>query len=151
MLKAGIIQLPNSAGVYQAYNLNPFPVTVNGQTYQPAACPAGSCDPRRIGLNPIVNQIWNFMPAANDPQAGDGYNTQGYLFSVGIPQISDNYTGRIDHDFGQKWRLMTSYRYYDFSQNTTNQTDIGGLLGGSVGRASPRLRACRSRAIGWQA
>ncbi len=143
MLKAGIIQLPNSAGVYQAYNLNPFPVTMNGQTYQPAACPAGSCDPRRIGLNPVVNQIWKFMPTANDLQAGDGYNTQGYLFSVGIPQISDNYTGRIDHDFGQKWHLMTSYRYFDLFQNTTSQTDIGGLLGGSLGQGvatAPRVQ-----------
>jgi hypothetical protein len=32
-------------------------VTVNGVTYQPAMCPAGACDPRGIGLNPIVSQI----------------------------------------------------------------------------------------------
>ncbi len=135
LLKAGIIQLPNSSNVYQAYNLNPYPVTVNGRTYQPATCPAGSCDPRNIGLNPIVNRIWNFMPAPNDPQAGDGYNTQGYLVNVAIPQQSDNYTARIDHDFGDKWHLLTSYRYYKFNQNTTNQTDIGGLLGGTLGQA----------------
>jgi hypothetical protein len=134
LLKAGVIQLPNSAGVYQAYNLNPYPVTVGGKTYLPATCPAGACDPRGIGLNPIVSQIWAHMPAPNDPQSGDGYNTQGYLFSVGIPQTSDNYTTRIDHDFGENWHLMTSYRYYKFNQNTTNQTDIGGLLGGSVGQ-----------------
>ncbi len=135
LLKAGIIQLPNSSGVYQAYNLNSAPMTVNGVTYQPAACPAGSCDPRGLGLNPIVSRLWNSMPAPNDPQAGDGYNTQGYLVNVGIPQTSDNYTARIDHDFGDKWHFMTSYRYYKFNQNTTNQTDIGGLLGGTLGQA----------------
>lgn len=143
LFKAGIIQLPNSAGVYQAYNLNPTPTTVNGVTYQPAVCPLGACDPRGIGLNPVVNKIWGFMPAANDPQFGDNYNTQGYLASVAIPQKSDNYTGRIDHDFGQNWHLMTSYRYFDFSQNTTNQTDIGGLLGGAIGQAvatAPRVQ-----------
>ncbi len=134
LLKAGVIQLPTTGGVYQAFNLNPFPVTVGGRTYASAVCPAGSCDPRRIGLNPIVNQIWKFMPNPNDPQSGDGYNTQGYQFSVGIPQVSDNYTARVDHDFGQNWHLMTSYRYYKFNQNTTNQTDIGGLLGGSLGQ-----------------
>ncbi len=143
LLKAGIVQLPNSSGVYQAYNLNSVPVTVNGTTYQPAACPAGACDPRGLGLNPVVSKIWNFMPSPNDPQFGDTYNTQGYLTSVGIPQTSDNYTARIDHDFGQKWHLMASYRYFNFNQNTTNQTDIGGLLGGTPGEAvasAPRVQ-----------
>ena len=124
LLKAGVIQLPTANGTYIPYNLNSSPVTVNGTTYQPASCPAGACDPRGLGLNPIVNQIWKTLPAPNDPQAGDGYNTQGYLFNIGIPQQSDNYTARIDHDFGQNWHLMTSYRYFDFSQNTTNQTNI---------------------------
>ncbi len=143
LLKAGVIQLPNNAGVYQAYNLNPYPVTVGGTTYAPAVCPAGACDPRGIGLNPIVSKLWSEMPAPNDPQSGDSYNTQGYITSVGIPQKSDNFTGRVDHDFGQNWHLMTSYRYFDFSQNTTNQTDIGGLLGGTLGQAvatAPRVQ-----------
>ena len=86
LLRAGVIQLPNSAGVYQAYNLNNRPVTVGGTTYQPAVCPAGACDPRGLGLNPIVSKIWSYMPGANDPQAGDLYNTQGYLVNVVIPQ-----------------------------------------------------------------
>ena len=143
LLKAGVIQLPNSAGVYQAYNLNPAAVTVGGTTYQPAACPAGACDPRGIGLNPLVSKVWSFMPAPNDPQAGDGYNTQGYNSNVSIPQQSDNYVIRLDHDFGQKWHLTTSYRYYTFKQNTTNQTDFGGLLGGTPGQliaTAPRVQ-----------
>lgn len=142
-LKAGVIQLPNSSGVLTAYNLNPYPVTVNGTSYPPAVCPAGACDPRGLGLNPLVSKVWNLMPRPNDPQAGDTYNTQGYLTSIAIPQNSDNYTARIDHDFGQNWRLMTSYRYYKFAQNTSNQVDIGGLLGGSVGQAvatAPRVQ-----------
>jgi hypothetical protein len=120
-------------------------VTVGGVTYQPATCGAnaGPCDPRSIGINPIVTKLWNDMPAANDPQAGDGVNTEGYISSVGIPQKSDNYTGRVDHDFGDRWHLMTSYRYFDFFQNTVNQTDIGGLLGGSLGQqvaTAPRVQ-----------
>ncbi len=81
LLRAGVVQIPNSAGVYQAYNLNPCPVTVNGTTYQPAVCGTGQlCDPRGLGLNPIVNQIWSkYMPLPNDPQSGDQYNTQGYI------------------------------------------------------------------------
>jgi hypothetical protein len=135
LLRDGIIQLPNSSGQYQSYNLNPIPMTIGGTTYMPATCPAGACDPRGIGLNPIVSQIWKTMPLPNDPQAGDAYNTQGYLTSVGIPQNSNEYTARIDHDFGDKWHLMTSYRYFELNQNTTNQVDIGGLLGGTQGSA----------------
>ena len=35
-MRNGVIQMNNSAGALTAYNLNPFPVTVNGTTYQPA-------------------------------------------------------------------------------------------------------------------
>lgn len=135
LLRAGVIQLPNSSGVFQAYNINPTPVTVKGVTYQPAACPAGACDPRGLGLNPLVSRVWNTIPLPNDPQFGDNFNTQGYNTNIAIPQKSDNFTTRLDHDFGDKWHLLTSYRYYKFNQNTTNQTDIGGLLGGSKGQA----------------
>ena len=135
MLRAGVVQLPNSSGVYQSYNLNPTPVTVNGTTYQPAVCPAGACDPRGLGLNPLVSRLWGTIPLPNDPQFGDNYNTQGYLTNIAIPQKSDNYTARIDHDFGDKWHLLTSYRYFKLNQNTVNQTDIGGLLGGTKGQA----------------
>ena len=86
LMRAGVIQVPNASGQIVPYNLNPNPVTVNGVTYQPAMCPAGPCDPRSIGLNPIVSQIWNkYMPMPNDPQAGDRYNTQGYLTPVALP------------------------------------------------------------------
>src|SRR3954454_2938464 len=36
LLRAGVIQVADSAGKYQTYNLNPTAVTVNGVTYQPA-------------------------------------------------------------------------------------------------------------------
>ncbi len=133
LMRAGIIQLPNSAGVYQAYNLNPNPVTLNGVTYQPAQCGTTTCDPRRLGLNPVVNQIWSkYMPMPNDPQAGDTYNTQGYLSAIRLPQNADFGVVRVDHDFGQKWHLMTSYRYYAFNELTSSQVDIGGVLAGDT-------------------
>lgn len=136
LLRAGVIQIPNAAGVYQAYNLNPTPVTVNGVTYQPATCANGGfCDPRGIGFNPIVKQIWNTMePLPNDPQyiatGSDGVNQQGYLASARLPQSSDFFVVRLDHDFGDKWKFMSSYRYYRFSQLATTQMDIGGVLPG---------------------
>ena len=133
--RAGVIQVQNSQGQYVAYNLNPNPVTVNGVTYQPATCPAGACDPRGIGLNPVVNQIWSKqMPLANNPLGGDTYNTQGFLASIREPVTSNNYVGRIDHDFSDKWHWYLTYRDYKLVSLTGNQVDIGGVLpGGTFG------------------
>lgn len=132
LLRAGIIQIREASGEV-AYNLNPRPVTVNGTTYQPAVCPAGSCDPRGIGLNPLVQQLWSkYMPLANNPSAGDHFNTQGFLSTIATPQTSNFYVGRIDHDFGEKNRLMMSYRDYRFVRVTTSQVDIGGALPGDA-------------------
>ena len=138
LLRNGIIQVPNAAGVYQAYNLNDVPVTVNGVTYQPAVCSNGSfCDPRGLGFNPIVRQIWQTMePLPNDPQyvnsVSDGVNQQGYLANISLPQKSDFFVVRLDHEFGSKWKFMSSYRYYRFSQLATTQVDIGGVLPGDT-------------------
>src|SRR5882724_8673278 len=138
LLRAGVIQVQNAAGQFVAYNVNPYPVTVNGNTYQPATCSGGTCDPRSIGINPIVSQIWNkYMPLPNDLTAGDTVNTQGYLTPVALPQTSAFAVGRLDHDFGDKWRFMASYRYYGYSQLTQQQVDIGGVLpGGTLGQAA---------------
>jgi hypothetical protein len=133
LMRAGVIQVPNAAGTYTPYNLNPNAVTVNGVTYQPAVCPAGACDPRSIGLNPIVNTIWSkYMPLANNPLGGDTFNTQTYLGSIRAPVTSNNYVARIDHDFSDKFHFYLTYRDYKLVNLTTNQVDVGGLLPGDT-------------------
>jgi hypothetical protein len=135
LLRAGVIQVPNSAGAFIPYNLNPVPVTVNGVTYQPATCGTGNiaCDPRGIGLNPLVSQLWTkFMPLPNNPSAGDQFNTQGYRSPIKLPQDSDFFVARLDHDFGPNWRFMASYRYYRLNQLANTQYDVGGALPGNT-------------------
>jgi len=131
-MKAGVIQVPDASGKYIAYNLNPFPVTVGGVTYQPAMCGSGFCDPRGIGLNPTIAAIWKYMPSANDftGGTGDAINTAGYISTIRAPLTSNAFVGRIDHDFGDNWRLMSSYRYARLINLTTNQVDIGGFFPG---------------------
>ncbi|HLH39215.1 MAG TPA: carboxypeptidase-like regulatory domain-containing protein [Bryobacteraceae bacterium] len=129
-LKAGVIQI-NEGGNWTPFNLNPGPVTVNGVTYQPAQCGGGPCDPRGIGLNPVVQQLWSkYEPEPNSANAGDNHNIAGFQGQVSLPEKTKFLVGRIDHDFSEKWRFMASYRYYGLTQLTTNQVDIGGALPG---------------------
>ncbi len=119
----------------QVYNLNPIPVTYNGVSYAPAQCPAGPCDPRGIGINPLVQQLWNtYMPASNETGCGlsrcDGLNVLGFAANMSIPQSSNFGVARLDHDFGSKWHLMSSYRYYNLKSASTQQVDIGGFFPG---------------------
>ncbi len=137
LLRLGVIQLPNSAGVLTAYNLNPTPVIFKGTTYQPAMCGGVLCDPRGLGVNPLIQKVWSTLPLPNDPQytsgaVVDGINAQGYLGNVALPQTADFGVVRVDHDFGDRWKFMSSYRYYRFSQLVNTQTDLGGVLPGAV-------------------
>ncbi len=133
LMRAGVIQAQDKNGKYQAYNVNPFPVTVDGVTYQPATCGSNNapCDPRGVGLNPIINQLWSkYMPLPNDPQYGDTYNTQGYRSPISMPETSNTLVARLDHDFSPNWHFMASYRYYKDKAYGNSQVDIGGLLTG---------------------
>ena len=133
LLRAGVVQVPNSAGVYQAYNLNPSPVTVNGVTYQPA-------DVRRRSVRPAGHRpesdrqpdLVEVHAAAQRSAGGDQYNTQGYRSNLKLPQSSDFGVVRLDHEFGSRNHFMVSDRYYRYNQLTSNQVDIGGALPGDT-------------------
>ncbi|HWC96880.1 MAG TPA: carboxypeptidase-like regulatory domain-containing protein [Candidatus Sulfopaludibacter sp.] len=135
LLRAGVVQEPNSAGVWQAYNLNPSPVTVAGVTYPTATCGTGACDPRGLGISSVVSQIWNKqMPLPNNVAIGDSYNTSGYLTTIRAPLTSNAYVGRVDHDFSDRFRWYATYRDQKLVNLTTNQVDVGGVLGGTLGQ-----------------
>ncbi len=154
-MRAGVIQVPDSAGVWQPYNLNPFPITIaignpsatnpsNGlRTVTVPACVrtgGGFCDPRANAANatpnPLISQVWNTIPVPNDPlfsgAGSDGFNTQGYLSTIRLPLTSDVYVGRIDHDFNSKNRFFTSFRAQHLERTVNSQVDVGGLLPGTT-------------------
>ena len=84
-----------------------------------------------IGLNPVVQQIWNkYMPLPTDftGAAGDGANMGGYISTIRAPLTQNTYVARIDHDFNDKHRFFATYRYTTVTSLTTNQVDIGGLV-----------------------
>jgi hypothetical protein len=117
------------------YNLNPGPVTFNNVTY-----PGSTLDPRGIGINSLVQQMWNHMPLPNEvngdcglsrcDMAGGVGNIGGFKANLALPQTSNFGVFRLDHDFGDKWHFMSSYRYFKLGIATHDQVDIGGMLPG---------------------
>ena len=119
-MRAGMLTLPGSA-TGTLYNLN-------------------TADPRGIGVPAELQKYYALLPQGNDQGCVnisgarcDGFNTIGYKANVALPQKSNFFVLRLDHDFGSKWHFNTSYRYYKLAKYTSNQVDISGLLGGAPG------------------
>jgi hypothetical protein len=127
-------------------------MTFGSNTY--SAAKMTSVDPRGIGMDPTLTSFYKKqLPQAPvgdngsvsglvgtfDKSCGalsgsicDSVNVIGYKANVLLPQSSDFLATRADHDFGAKWHLMASYRYYRFTNLTSNQVDIGGALPGDT-------------------
>ncbi len=157
--KAGGFFLPNIAGgrwyifgFYEGYRYpqvttirRPVPsdnlknngiITYNGTDY-----PLASIDPRGIGIDPDVQQMWQkYEPAGNidggtscGPIAGqycDGVNEVAFQGNMALPLSSNDIVARVDHDFSSKWHWFASYRDFKLTQFATNQYDIGGFFPG---------------------
>jgi len=85
-------------------------LTFNGVQYNLALL-----DPRGIGIDPLVQQMWTqHMPLSNESVCGlarcDGHNVLGFKANMSIPQNDNFGVARLDHDFGDKWHFMASYR-----------------------------------------
>jgi hypothetical protein len=124
LLRQGIVQEPNSNGIWQQYNL-----ATSTQCGSSANTP---CDPRAIGINPTISELWDkYEPLPNDcPGYGDHYNTCGYYAPISLPIRDDFMVARLDHDFGSKWRAFASMRWFSLNEPTTDQVDIGGYAPG---------------------
>ena len=114
------------------YNLNPTAVTYNGITY-----PGTGNDPRGIGINPLVQMIWNkYEPTSTGASCTltlcDSANVQGFSANLAQPTTSKFAVGRLDHDFSSKWHFMSSYRWYELKAAADSQVDIGGFFAGDT-------------------
>lgn len=129
-LKLGLIT-DTGAKTPVTYNLNPTAVTYNGVTY-----PGSTWDPRAIGLNPLVKQLWSkYEPASNASCVNslcDGVNILGFHGNMAENMSSKFSVVRVDHDFGAKWHLMSSWRYYNLVNPVSSQVDIGGFFPGDT-------------------
>jgi hypothetical protein len=95
-----------------------------------------SADPRGIGINPLVQQIWNtYEPQSNaacTQTLCDGANILGFSANVALPTTSNFAVGRVDHDFSAKQHFMSSYRWFKLTTSNTDQIDIGGFFPGDT-------------------
>jgi len=110
-LRAGTLRFRDNAGNVQSFSATAF-------------------DPRGIGLNPVVRQVWNLMPAGNNTSLGDGLNTIGFTGVAATTVNSDVGVLRLDHIFNDKWRLDSSLRYSRTDEIGSAQVDIGGVISG---------------------
>jgi Carboxypeptidase regulatory-like domain len=100
-------------------------LTFNGVAYNLATsmlCGTGGnqpCDPRGLGISPTVQQLWNLMPLGNDPNVGDGSNTEGFRTSVPESLKDDFVNVRLDHNFTDKVKFFGRYLYHrDLAPNS---------------------------------
>jgi hypothetical protein len=108
-------------------------ITVGGTAYN-----MKTIDPRGIGIDPVVQAMWQkYMPPANVASCNglsgtycDKANEQEFKANVLTPENSDDATFRVDHDFGSKSHWFTSYRYFKETLVNTSQVDIGGFFTG---------------------
>jgi len=134
-LRQGILRFRDSAGNIVSYNLKTSTQCGSGGNLP--------CDPRGLGLNPLVNDMWTkYMPAGNDPSRGDGLNTIGFSSPAALPNNDNFAVVRLDQSLTQNWQFTGSFRYYTAVRTESRQSDIGGFIAGNqkgVAAATARI------------
>lgn len=117
-LRQGILRFRDASGATVAYDLKTSTLCgPNGD--QP-------CDPRGIGLSPVVSNLFKGLPGVNDPSAGDGFNTGGFRGIVTNPLNNDFYNSRFDYNINEKWRADFAFRYFGEVATGSGLLDIRG-------------------------
>jgi hypothetical protein len=123
-LRQGILRFRDASGAIVSYDLKTSRLCgPNGD--QP-------CDPRGLGISPVVADLFQRMPAGNDPGAADGLNTFGFRGIITNPLNSDFYNSRFDYNITRRWRADVAFRYLGELSSGPNLVDIRG--GNAVSR-----------------
>ncbi|MEI9975593.1 MAG: hypothetical protein WDO73_28135 [Ignavibacteriota bacterium] len=81
-------------------------------------------DPRHIGIDPVMASIFKVLPNPNNLNAGDTLNTAGYQFNNPAGSWNNSYTGKADHNVGDKLHLFFRYSWYKtYSIDSLNNAD----------------------------
>jgi hypothetical protein len=117
-LRQGILRFRDASGAVVSYDLKTSRL----------CGPAGDqpCDPRGIGLSPVVSSLFGQLPAGNDPASGDGLNTTGFRGIVTNPLNNNFYNARVDYNVTERWRADVAFRYFGQLAAGNNLVDIRG-------------------------
>lgn len=115
-LRQGILRFRDSSGAVVSYDLKTSKL----------CGPSGdqACDPRGIGISPVVTNLFKNLPAVNDPSAGDGFNTGGFRGIVTNPLNNDYYNSRFDYNVSDRWRADFAFRYFGEVSTGSGLLDI---------------------------
>src|SRR5262249_5978757 len=122
LMRQGILQYKDAGGVVHQVNLKTSPV----------CGPSGGllCDPRGIGVSPVISAIWAKEPHGNNVNEGDHLNSIGFDSSVPVV-VNDNFAvTKFDYKLNDRWDFSTSYHYAVSDGVGSGQSDIGGLISG---------------------
>jgi carboxypeptidase family protein len=102
---------------------------------------SGGCDPRNLGMNPVISTLWStYLPLPNNCRNGDHNNFCGYTAGISIPQKSNFLVSRIDHDFAKNEHFNATYHYYKLNNTVTNQWEIGNFFNDNPGTDYKAIR-----------
>lgn len=137
-LRQGVLRFRDATGSIVDYNLKTSMLCGSAGDL--------SCDPRGIGMSPVISDYFKLYPTANDPSSGDGLNTVGITAPVNTAAKDYVAVLRLDHNLTTKWRLQGTFMYQDHNQRDASQADFnpavtgGALLKGTASHPStPRF------------
>jgi hypothetical protein len=135
-LRDGIIQYVNSSGATISDNFNPANdggvLASNCGTTSTGTPENLPCDPRGLGISPVVMSQLALLPIGNNPAEGDGINTIGYDKPVPTP-ISTNVSKlKLNYNFNSKWTALATWQYSSTSRTSTEQISLLGSAPAAV-------------------
>jgi hypothetical protein len=100
--RQGILEFPDATGNIISYPLATSTLCGNNNS---------ACDPRGIGMSPVISQLMSHYPHGNAPSDGDGLNFIGFRGPADSSQREDFALSRLDHNLSQTVHLNGSFLY----------------------------------------
>jgi hypothetical protein len=120
-VRAGNLVFKDATGNPVSYSLNAGTISKNC-----GSAGTSSCDPRNIGLSPLIQNYLKLLPEPNNFTSGDGLDSAGFTASYSEPVIEDLAVARVDYNLNSKWSMFGTYHYNRYKLATTQQFDITG-------------------------
>lgn len=117
-LRQGILRFRDGTGSVVSYDL---------KTSRLCGAAGGQpCDPRGLGLSPVIAQQFALLPQGNDTSVGDGLNTIGIRGPTKTDIANDNALARVDFLLTPNWRMSGLWDWAQTRSADTIQIDIRG-------------------------